>query len=165
MWATDQPYADPDFPQGFARDVDGRLWEMYLGCTLLESGRTLLPVIEGSARAVSPICASSRAGAASGSRRSRQTKVALVPTASSAKAKSSTSRKKALERRPRVSFSQYQINETSMDSGGRGGRDALGPVFPLFAPCDCRGHLQLAYARAERHLRHPMSDLFRGGIP
>jgi hypothetical protein len=47
MWATYQPYADPDFPQGFARDVDGRFWEMYLGCTLLESGRTLLPVIEG----------------------------------------------------------------------------------------------------------------------
>jgi hypothetical protein len=33
----------------------------------------------------------------------------------------------------------------------RGGRDALGPVFPLFAPCDCRGHLQPGYARAERH--------------
>src|SRR5882672_826538 len=30
-----------------------------------------------------------------------------------------------------------------------------GPVFPLFAPCDCRGHLQPGYARAERHLRHP----------
>src|SRR5260221_9996167 len=29
------------------------------------------------------------------------------------------------------------------------------PVFPLFAPCDCRGHLQPGYARAERHLRHP----------
>jgi len=24
MWATFEPYADPDFRQGFARDVDGR---------------------------------------------------------------------------------------------------------------------------------------------
>jgi hypothetical protein len=46
MWATYEPYADPDFPQGFARDVDGRFWEMYLGCTLLEAGRTLLPVVD-----------------------------------------------------------------------------------------------------------------------
>lgn len=44
MWARYEPYADPDFRQGFARDVDGRFWEMYLGCTLLETGRTLLPV-------------------------------------------------------------------------------------------------------------------------
>lgn len=46
MWARYEPYADPDFRQGFARDVDGRFWEMYLGCTLLEAGRTLLPVAE-----------------------------------------------------------------------------------------------------------------------
>lgn len=46
LWATYEPYADPDFPQGFARDVDGRFWEMYLGCTLLEAGRALLPVVE-----------------------------------------------------------------------------------------------------------------------
>lgn len=46
MWATYEPYADPDFRQGFARDVDGRFWEMHLGCTLLEAGRTLLPVAE-----------------------------------------------------------------------------------------------------------------------
>lgn len=45
MWATYEPYADPDFPQGFARDVDGRFWEMYLGCTLIEANRTLLPVV------------------------------------------------------------------------------------------------------------------------
>ena len=44
MWSQYEPYADPDFRQGFARDVDGRFWEMYLGCTLLEAGRTLLPV-------------------------------------------------------------------------------------------------------------------------
>jgi len=46
MWAVYEPYADPDFAQGFARDVDGRFWEMYLGCTLLEAGRALLPVVE-----------------------------------------------------------------------------------------------------------------------
>src|SRR5260370_23556843 len=52
-----------------------------------------------------------------------------------------------------------------MDSGGRGGRDALGPVFPLFAPCDCRGHLQPGYARAERHLRHPDVGPVQGRNP
>jgi len=46
MWTRYEPYADPDFRQGFARDVDGRFWEMYLGCTLIEAGRTLLPVVE-----------------------------------------------------------------------------------------------------------------------
>ena len=46
MWERYEPYADPDFRQGFARDVDGRFWEMYLGYTLLEAGRTLLPVAE-----------------------------------------------------------------------------------------------------------------------
>lgn len=46
LWATYEPYADPDFPQSFARDVDGRFWGLYLylGCTLLEAGRALLPV-------------------------------------------------------------------------------------------------------------------------
>ena len=47
----------------------------------------------------------------------------------------------------------------------RGGRDALGPVFPLFAPCDCRGHLQPGYARAERHLRHPDVGPVQGRNP
>ncbi|MCR4268425.1 hypothetical protein [Nitratireductor sp. ZSWI3] len=46
MWETYEPYADPDFRHGFARDVDGRFWEMYLGCTLLEAGRELLPAAE-----------------------------------------------------------------------------------------------------------------------
>lgn len=46
MWVTYEPYADPDFAQGFARDVDARFWEMYLGCVLLETGRTLLPVAD-----------------------------------------------------------------------------------------------------------------------
>lgn len=46
MWARYEPYADPDFRHGFARDVDGRFWEMYLGCTLLDAGHNLLPVVE-----------------------------------------------------------------------------------------------------------------------
>lgn len=46
MWDRYEPYADPDFRHGFARDVDGRFWEMYLGCMLLEAGRTLLPVVD-----------------------------------------------------------------------------------------------------------------------
>ena len=46
MWERYEPYADQDFRHGFARDVDGRFWEMYLGCTLLEAGRALLPVAE-----------------------------------------------------------------------------------------------------------------------
>lgn len=46
MWSRYEPYADSDFRHGFAPDVDGRFWEMYLGCSLLEAGRTLLPVAE-----------------------------------------------------------------------------------------------------------------------
>ena len=46
MWECYEPYADLNFRPGFARDVDGRFWEMYLGCTLLEAGRTLLRVAE-----------------------------------------------------------------------------------------------------------------------
>ncbi len=46
MWLCYEPYADSDFRHGFARDVDGRFWEMYLGCSLLQAGRTLLPVVE-----------------------------------------------------------------------------------------------------------------------
>lgn len=43
MWERYEPFADSDFRQGFARDVHGRFWEMFLGCTLLDAGRTLLP--------------------------------------------------------------------------------------------------------------------------
>ncbi|MGV2981967.1 hypothetical protein ACERNI_17500 [Camelimonas sp. ID_303_24] len=43
MWERYEPYADPDFRDGFARDVDGRFWEMYLGWTFLEAGHALLP--------------------------------------------------------------------------------------------------------------------------
>src|SRR5437588_1162575 len=47
----------------------------------------------------------------------------------------------------------------------RAGRNALGPVFPLFAPCDRRGHLQPGNARAERHLRHPDVGPVQGRNP
>jgi hypothetical protein len=43
MWQAYEPYADPDFTLGFARDPEGRFWEMYLGCTLLAAGKILLP--------------------------------------------------------------------------------------------------------------------------
>ena len=45
MWASYNPYADPDFPQAFARDLDARFWEMYLGCRLIEAGKTLMPAV------------------------------------------------------------------------------------------------------------------------
>jgi hypothetical protein len=44
MWAMYEPYADPDFRDGFAQDPDARFWEMQLGCWLIEAGKTLLPV-------------------------------------------------------------------------------------------------------------------------
>jgi hypothetical protein len=46
MWAKYEDFADPDFPDGFARDPDARFWEMFVGCQLLESGRTLMPMHE-----------------------------------------------------------------------------------------------------------------------
>src|SRR5262245_5940459 len=46
MWDRYEPYADPDFRNGFARDPDARFWEMYLGGALLDSGKTLLPATE-----------------------------------------------------------------------------------------------------------------------
>lgn len=46
LWQAYQPYADPDFAQGFARDIDARFWEMFLGCLFLEAGFALLPVSE-----------------------------------------------------------------------------------------------------------------------
>lgn len=46
MWTTYEPCADPDFRDGFARDPEGRFWEMYVGCRLLEAGKLLLPAAE-----------------------------------------------------------------------------------------------------------------------
>lgn len=42
MWRVYEPYADPDFRQGFAHDPDGRFWEMYIGFALIRAGKTLL---------------------------------------------------------------------------------------------------------------------------
>jgi hypothetical protein len=41
MWLRYEPYADADFAAGFARDPEGRFWEMHLGCALLDAGKTL----------------------------------------------------------------------------------------------------------------------------
>jgi hypothetical protein len=46
MWGAYEPYADPDFREGFARDPDGRFWEFYLGSLLLAAGKKLLPTTE-----------------------------------------------------------------------------------------------------------------------
>lgn len=43
MWASYEPYADPDFKPAFARDPDARFWEMHIACRLLAGGKTLLP--------------------------------------------------------------------------------------------------------------------------
>jgi hypothetical protein len=57
MWATYEPYADPDFREGFARDPDGRFWELYLGSSLLAAGKKLLPTTERLLRGGQPdIC-------------------------------------------------------------------------------------------------------------
>ncbi len=43
MWKQYQPYADARFKEYFARDPDGRYWEMYLAVNLLSAGKKLLP--------------------------------------------------------------------------------------------------------------------------
>jgi hypothetical protein len=43
MWAVYEPYADADFLPSFARDPEARFWEMFLGCSLLQSGKRLMP--------------------------------------------------------------------------------------------------------------------------
>jgi hypothetical protein len=43
MWKQYQPYADAGFKEYFARDPDGRFWEMYLAANLLGAGKELLP--------------------------------------------------------------------------------------------------------------------------
>jgi hypothetical protein len=82
MWGRYEPYADPDFRQGFARDVDGRFWEMYLGCTLLEAGRTLLPVVERQREGGQPDLCVLEDGRRSGSRPLPQMKAHRVLTRS-----------------------------------------------------------------------------------
>lgn len=43
MWQVYEPYADPDFRDGFARDPEARFWEMYIAVQLLEAGKMLVP--------------------------------------------------------------------------------------------------------------------------
>src|ERR1035437_4348089 len=49
--------------------------------------------------------------------------------------------------------------------GHRHGTETRSPPPNSFAPCDCRGHLQPGYARAERHLRHPDVGPVQGRNP
>jgi leucyl-tRNA synthetase len=46
MWDQYAPFADTNFRNGFARDPDARFWEMFLGCALLDAGKSLLPAVE-----------------------------------------------------------------------------------------------------------------------
>lgn len=46
LWACYEPYVDPDFREGFARDPEGRFWEMYIGFSLLQAGKRLMPTAE-----------------------------------------------------------------------------------------------------------------------
>jgi hypothetical protein len=46
MWTRYKAYADRDFVPAFARDPEARFWEMFLGCALLDAGKTLLPTAE-----------------------------------------------------------------------------------------------------------------------
>ena len=46
MWRRYEPYADPDFADQFAQDPEARFWEMYLGCALLDAGKTLVPTAD-----------------------------------------------------------------------------------------------------------------------
>ena len=41
MWAKYQQYADPDFLKQAQKDLPPRLWEMHLGCSLMDRGHHL----------------------------------------------------------------------------------------------------------------------------
>jgi hypothetical protein len=41
MWVRFEPYAETNFAVEFAHDPDARFWEMYLGCILLDEGKTI----------------------------------------------------------------------------------------------------------------------------
>jgi tyrosyl-tRNA synthetase len=57
MWVLYEPYADLDFRHGFARDPDSRFWEMYVGCRLVDAGKTLVPASQrGSSGGQPDIC-------------------------------------------------------------------------------------------------------------
>lgn len=57
MWSVFEPFADSDFLPAFAHDPDARFWEMFLGYSLLQDGRTLLPAAErGNQEGLPDIC-------------------------------------------------------------------------------------------------------------
>jgi len=57
-WGVYEPYADPEFREGFARDPHARFWEMYIGEALLQAGMTLLTSADRERRGGQPdICA------------------------------------------------------------------------------------------------------------
>ena len=43
LWKSFEPFADPDFKSELAKQFHPRFWEMYLACTLIESGFDLIP--------------------------------------------------------------------------------------------------------------------------
>jgi len=43
LWRTYYPYADKDFQEQLAHDVDARFWEMYLTCTLINKSYNVVP--------------------------------------------------------------------------------------------------------------------------
>ncbi len=43
LWQEYAPYADPDFRQNMALDIDSRVWEMYLTCALLKNRLPIKP--------------------------------------------------------------------------------------------------------------------------
>lgn len=56
-WAQFEPFADPTFIKQFSQDPHAHFWEMYLGCTLLDAGKTLLKADERKGEAGLPdIC-------------------------------------------------------------------------------------------------------------
>jgi len=43
LWKRFAPYADPDFPLEFSKQLQPRFWELYLGCSLLDLGFSIIP--------------------------------------------------------------------------------------------------------------------------
>ena len=43
LWSQFRQYADRQFEVEFIADLQGRFWEMYLGCALLDAGHALVP--------------------------------------------------------------------------------------------------------------------------
>lgn len=46
LWETFEPYADHQFKKDILANLQGRFWEMYLGCTLIDCGHPLVPSVD-----------------------------------------------------------------------------------------------------------------------